>query len=161
MGGNAVLVNQCHCDTWIWSSGGPAIKVPKRSIYKEPKRARAAGGVVIKVSKSPQLIEGQQTQFEYATHNNILYYDISFKACQFVRCKPNSYCPKQAYFVDTPLQKLNIPEPVYGCGTAGVDMDINFRMCADNGQIKKRQGQSVAGRIVVDRTEGEDVLDKD
>jgi hypothetical protein len=85
VGGNAVLANRCYYDVWVWSvdegSSSPPIYVPARTIYTEPKRAPAAGGVVLKVSRTDQLLGGQQTQFEYAMSNNMIYYDISFVDC--------------------------------------------------------------------------------
>ncbi|KAF2795954.1 hypothetical protein K505DRAFT_323675 [Melanomma pulvis-pyrius CBS 109.77] len=181
VGGNAILANRCYYDVWVWSVeegySSQAIYVPARTIYSEPKRAPANGGVVLKVSRTDQLVGGQQTQFEYATSNNVIYYDISFvdcavgesaancpgwdnglnigspePACQVVNCPSNNYCPTQAYFVDTPLQKLNIAEPVFGCGTAGTGMDIYFHTCSDTPQLTKRElsKKSVAGRIPVE-----------
>lgn len=178
VGGNAILANRCYYDVWVWSVeegySSSAIYVPARTIYTEPKRAPANGGVVLKVSRTDQLMGGQQTQFEYATSNGMIYYDISFvdcatgttaqncpgwdmglnigspePACQTVNCPSNSYCTDAAYFVDTPLQKLGLAEPVFGCGAAGTGMDIYFHTCSDTPQLTKREmsGRSVAGRI--------------
>jgi hypothetical protein len=178
VGGNAILANRCYYDVWVWSVeegySSSAIYVPARTIYTEPKRAPANGGVVLKVSRTDQLMGGQQTQFEYATSNGMIYYDISFvdcatgttaqncpgwdmglnigspePACQTVNCPSNSYCTDAAYFVDTPVQKLGLAEPVFGCGAAGTGMDIYFHTCSDTPQLTKREmsGRSVAGRI--------------
>lgn len=67
-------------------------------------------------------------------------------ACGRINCGGGSYCPTQAYYVDTPLQKLGIPEPVFGCGTAGTGMDLFMKVCSDETPLKR----SIAGRVVVD-----------
>jgi hypothetical protein len=64
-------------------------------------------------------------------------------ACGAVTCGKDEYCPTQAYYVDQPLIKLGIAEPVYGCGAAGTGMDLYFKMCNDAPPIKR----SVAGRF--------------
>lgn len=68
-------------------------------------------------------------------------------ACGKVNCAPGSYCPEQAYYVDTPLSKLGLAEPVFGCGGAGTDMDLYMVMCSENKQVPKR---SVAGRVALE-----------
>ncbi|KAJ4348853.1 uncharacterized protein N0V89_010232 [Didymosphaeria variabile] len=84
--GNAVLGNRCDHDIWVWSVDGKgssdAIKVAARTQYREPFRTPCEGcGVVLKVSNTPDLQGGHQTQFEYAISNGQLYYDISFVDC--------------------------------------------------------------------------------
>jgi hypothetical protein len=69
----------------------PPIHVPARTRYTEPKRAPGAGGVVLKVSRSNQLVGGKQTQFEYAIADNKIYYDISFVDCAVGKSGEN--CP--------------------------------------------------------------------
>ncbi|KAF2688875.1 hypothetical protein K458DRAFT_292869 [Lentithecium fluviatile CBS 122367] len=175
--GNAVFANRCERDIWIWSvdetTGSSApIKVAGRSRYTEPFRVPGAGGVVFKVSNSDQIVGGAHTQFEYAISNDQLYYDLSFvdcakgesasdcpghakglamyspnDACGKLDCAPGTYCPKQAYYVDTPLSKLGIEEPVFGCGSAGTGMDLYMVICSENPQVLKR---SIAGRLAVE-----------
>jgi hypothetical protein len=54
-------------NTDIQQGSSAAIQVPARSQYKEPFRTSCEGcGVVFKVSNTPELQGGQQTQFEYA-----------------------------------------------------------------------------------------------
>jgi hypothetical protein len=71
------------------------------------------------------------------------------KACGKFHCKAGSYCPREAYYVDKPKEKLGLPEPVKGCGNKGTGMDIYFKMCSDNKALSKR----VAGRIEVEDEE--------
>lgn len=174
--GNAVIANRCSADVWLWSvdqngSKGP-IKIKARSKYTEKFRTPCNNcGVSLKISRTNQLKAGQHTQFEYAIANNIIYYDISYvdcakgksaancpghkqghmidsaeKACGLLKCKGNSYCPTQAYYVDQPLIKLGIPEPVKGCGNKGTGMNIWFTMCSDAPKLKR----DVAGRLEID-----------
>ncbi|KAJ4289862.1 hypothetical protein N0V90_011195 [Kalmusia sp. IMI 367209] len=174
--GKAILGNRCDHDIWVWSVDGkgssPAIRVPARSHYSEHYREPCEGcGVSFKVSNTDQLQAGKQTQFEYAIKNNILYYDISFVdcakgksaddcpghhnglgidspngACKPVNCPPGKYCPTQSYYVDQPLIKLGIAEPVFGCGSAGVGMDVQFKVCSKMAPLKR----SVAGRLEIE-----------
>jgi hypothetical protein len=68
--------------------------------------------------------------------------------CGAIECKPGEYCPKQAYFVDTPLSKLGIAEPVFGCGDAGLGMDLYMIMCNEDPKIGDKR--SIAGRLAVE-----------
>ncbi|KAF2855027.1 hypothetical protein T440DRAFT_486058 [Plenodomus tracheiphilus IPT5] len=172
MAGNAIISNRCSYDIWVWSvassgSSGP-IYVPARSQYSEPFRNT---GTSFKVSKTNQLVSGAHTQFEYSIVNNNLWYDISLvdcakgqnaascpgqseglamdspnAACGHVDCAAGSYCPTQAYFVDTPMQKLGVAEPVFSCPGAGTELNLYMKMCADAAPIKR----SLAGRVVAD-----------
>ncbi|KAF2640575.1 hypothetical protein P280DRAFT_400456 [Massarina eburnea CBS 473.64] len=174
--GKATLENRCSYDVWVWSVDGKgsskAIKVPKRTKWSEAVRSSCVGcGVVFKVSKTDQIINGKHTQFEYAIASNKIWYDISLVNCASgktatncpgyanglsmdspnakcgkINCKGGSYCPTQAYWVDTPVQKLGIAEPVFGCGDAGASMDLNMRVCGDEKALKR----SVAGRLMID-----------
>jgi hypothetical protein len=171
--GNAVISNRCSYDIWVWSvvpgsSSGP-IYIPARGQYSEP--MRSGSPTALKVSKSNALVAGQHTQFEYSIVNNELWFDISFvncaqgqstsncpgadgglamsspnSACGSINCAPGSYCPTQAYFVDQPLLKLGIQEPVFSCPGAGASMDLNMKVCADSAPLKR----SIAGRMLVD-----------
>jgi hypothetical protein len=67
-------------------------------------------------------------------------------ACGRAHCAAGKYCPTQSYYVDYPLPKLGIKDPVFGCGSSGTDMTVYFKMCADEPPLKR----SVAGRMVVD-----------
>ncbi|KAF2726465.1 hypothetical protein EJ04DRAFT_517778 [Polyplosphaeria fusca] len=163
--GNAVIINRCPHDLWAWSVdqnfGSAPIHLKARTIYREPFRVPCDGcGVALKVSNTDQLVTGKHTQFEYAISNNIVYYDISLvdcaqgesaancpghemglridsavRACEPLNCGGGQYCPTQAYYVDTPLAKLGIKEPVLGCGSAGTGMDVGFKLCSDQPQI--------------------------
>jgi hypothetical protein len=150
----------------------PTIYVPARTKYVEPIRNVCEGcGVSVKVSKSDQLMAGQQTQYEYSIANNQLYYDLSYvdcaqgesaencpghdrgnsidspdETCRDLYCGAGSYCPNEAYFVDQPLIKLGIPEPVFGCGAGDFGMDLWFNVCHENPNLKR----SVAGRLAVE-----------
>lgn len=169
--GNAILNNHCSYDIWIWTvdpSGSTAAKVPAGSQHSEPLRNAA---VAIKVSKTSQLVAGAQTQFEYSIVNNQVWFDLSFvncangqsssscpgadkglsmnspnSACGSLSCAPGSYCPTQAYFVDTPVQKLGIAEPVFTCPGAGTNLDVVMTMCSGGGSSKR----SIAGRLLID-----------
>ncbi|KAH8712148.1 hypothetical protein GQ44DRAFT_742542 [Phaeosphaeriaceae sp. PMI808] len=170
--GNAVISNRCSYDVWVWSvdqshSSGP-IKIAARTQYSEPLRNTATA---LKVSKSDQLVAGAHTQFEYSLINNQIWYDISFvncakgnsadncpghdkglsmdssmSSCGKVNCGGGSYCPTQAYYVDQPLLKLGIQEPVFTCPGAGTNMDIAMKVCSGEAPLKR----SIAGRMLVD-----------
>ncbi|KAJ4990667.1 bys1 domain-containing protein [Stagonosporopsis vannaccii] len=174
--GNAVISNRCPYDIWLWSvdqgyDSGP-IHIPARSKYSEPFRSTCNGcGSSLKISKSNQLIGGAHTQFEYSIANAGIWYDISFvdcvkdgdasncpghdkglamespeEACGKANCAAGSYCPTQAYYVDLPLQKLGIEEPVFTCPGKGTDMDLYMKVCSDDAPLKIR----IAGRVDVD-----------
>lgn len=172
MAGNAVVSNRCHYDIWVWSvnsagSSGP-IHVPARSLHSEP---FCTTGTSFKVSKTNSLVAGAHTQFEYTIANNLVWFDISLvdcakgkdasacpghteglamdspnAACGHIKCAGGNYCPTQAYFVDTPKQKLGLAEPVFSCPGAGTDMNLYMKMCADNAPMKR----SLAGRLLTD-----------
>lgn len=170
--GNAIVSNKCSQDIWIWSVGSGSsssgIKVAAGASYSEP--MRSGSPTAIKVSNTNQLQNGKHTQFEYSIVNNQMWFDISFvncavgessancpgaagglamsspnSACGSINCQPGSYCPSQAYFVDQPMLKLGLQEPVFTCPGAGANMDLNMVTCADSS--KKR---SIAGRMLVD-----------
>ncbi|CBX96874.1 hypothetical protein LEMA_P100050.1 [Plenodomus lingam JN3] len=172
LAGNAILSNRCSYDIWVWSVGessssGP-IYIPARSQYSEPFRN---AGTSFKISKTNQLVSGAHTQFEYSIVNNNVWFDISLvdcakgenasacpgqaeglamdspnAACGRISCAPGSYCPTQAYFVDTPVQKLGLAEPVFACPGASTNLDLYMKMCANQAPIKR----SVAGRLMAE-----------
>lgn len=171
--GNAIISNRCSYDIWVWSvqPGGSseAIHVAARSQYTEP--MVSGSPVSLKVSKSDALVAGEQTQFEYSIANNELWFDISLvncaegdssancpgadgglavtspnSACGSIDCAANSYCPTQAYFVDQPMLKLGLQEPVFTCPGAGTSMDLVMKTCSDEEPLKR----SIAGRMLVD-----------
>ncbi|PVI01782.1 hypothetical protein DM02DRAFT_524252 [Periconia macrospinosa] len=174
--GNAIFENRCSYDVWIWSVDGKgssgAKLVPKRTKYTEPVRTSCPGcGVVIKVSKTNQIVNGKHTQFEY-TVGDKLWYDISYvncakdksadncpghekgnamqgldKDCGQANCRGGTYCPEQSYYVDQPLIKLGIKEPVFACPVQKLSGDISMRLCSDEKPLAKR---SVAGRLLID-----------
>lgn len=174
--GNAVVSNRCNYDIWLWSvdqgySSGP-IHVPARTKYSEPIRSACNGcGSSLKISKTDQLVGGQQTQFEYSIADGNIWYDISFvdcangedasacpghdeglamdspnSACGQANCAAGSYCPTQVYYVDLPMQKLGLEDPVFGCPGQGTDMDLYMKVCSDEAPLKR----SIAGRMAVD-----------
>ncbi|KAF1926530.1 uncharacterized protein M421DRAFT_48188, partial [Didymella exigua CBS 183.55] len=174
--GNAVVSNRCNYDIWLWSvqqgsSSGP-VQVPARSKYTEAIRSACEGcGSSLKISKSDQLVDGQQTQFEYSIADSSIWYDISFvdcangedasscpghdeglsivgstSACETANCAAGSYCPTQIYYVDVPTQKLGLADPVFGCPGQGTDMDLYMDLCSGEASLKR----SIAGRIAVD-----------
>ncbi|KAF3000819.1 hypothetical protein E8E13_006594 [Curvularia kusanoi] len=174
--GNAIISNRCPYDIWLWSvdqgySSAP-IHIPARSKYSEPFRSACNGcGTSLKISKTNELIAGRHTQLEYSIAGGNLWYDISFvdcakggsasdcpghdlglamdspeSACGKAHCAAGSYCPTQAYYVDTPKLKLGIDEPVFGCIGKGTDMDLYMKVCSDEAPLKR----SLAGRMLVD-----------
>lgn len=173
--GNAIISNRCSYDIWVWSIdqgySSPPIHVPARSQHTEQLRSACNGcGTSVKVSKSDQLVAGKHTQFEYAITNNQLWYDISFvncangqdasncpghemglamdspnAGCGKVNCAGGSYCPTQSYYVDFPMPKLGLQDPVFTCPGAGTGMDLYMKVCSDQPSIKR----SIAGRLSV------------
>lgn len=172
LAGNAILSNRCPYDIWLWSvapSGSSApIHVPPHSQYSEPFRTT---GTSFKISKTDQLLGGAHTQFEYSIVDNRIWFDVSLvdcahgqdasacpghaeglamdspnKACGRAECAPGSYCPTQAYFVDTPVQKLGLPEPVFSCPGAGTELNLYMKMCSGEAPIKR----SLAGRLMAE-----------
>lgn len=137
------------------------IKINARSRYTEPMRSPPQGGVTIKVSRTPQLVGGHHTQFEYSMSNNVLYYDISLVdcakgrdarncpghvagleiyspteiKCSRVTCGGNQYCPEKAYYVDTPVSKIGYQEPVFGCRDAGTGAGLVFVLCQNQRRV--------------------------
>lgn len=171
--GNAIISNRCNYDIWVWSVGqgssSEAIHVPARAQHTEA--MRSGSPTSLKVSKTDALVAGKHTQFEYSIVNNQLWFDISFvncangessascpgadaglsmsspnSACGSVHCAGGSYCPSQAYFIDQPMLKLGLEEPVFTCPGAGTDMDLNMKVCADEAPLTR----SIAGRMLVD-----------
>jgi hypothetical protein len=171
--GNAVISNRCSYDIWVWSvqpgSSSAPIHVAARSQYTEPMVANIPTS--LKVSKSDALVAGEHTQFEYSIVNNQLWFDISFvncavgnsaakcpgadgglsmsspeTSCGKINCAAGTYCPSQAYFVDQPMLKLGLQEPVFTCPGAGTSMDLVMKTCADEEPLKR----SIAGRMLVD-----------
>jgi hypothetical protein len=174
--GNAIVSNRCSYDIWLWSvdqgySSQP-IHVPARTKYSEPFRSACNGcGTSLKISKTNQLVGGQQTQFEYSIKDGNIWYDISFvdcakgesasdcpghdqglamdspeQACKKINCAAGSYCPTQAYYVDQPKIKLGIDEPTFDCLSHGSGMDLYMKVCNDEAPLKR----SVAGRMAAD-----------
>lgn len=174
--GNAVVSNLCPYDIWIWSvdqaQASAPIHVPARTKYSEPLRSACNGcGTSIKVSKTQQLVGGAQTQFEYSISDSQIWYDISLvdcangqnagscpghdkglainspeSKCGKIDCAGGSYCPTQVYYVDYPVQKLGLAEPVFTCPGAGTGIDIHMNVCSDEALLKR----SIAGRLLVD-----------
>jgi hypothetical protein len=171
--GNAIISNRCSYDIWVWSvqpgSSSAPIHVAARSQYSEP--MISGSPTSLKVSKSDALVAGEHTQFEYSIVNNQLWFDISFvncangessancpgadgglsmsspnTACGKINCAANTYCPSQAYFIDQPMLKLGLQEPVFTCPGAGVSMDLVMKTCSDEEPLKR----SIAGRMLVD-----------
>lgn len=170
--GNAIIQNKCSEDIWVWSVGSgsssSAIHIPAYGQHSEP--MISGSPTAIKVSNTNQLQNGKHTQFEYSIVNNQMWFDISFvncavgessancpgaagglamsspnSACGSINCQSGSYCPSQAYFVDQPMLKLGLQEPVFTCPGAGANMDLNMVTCADSSSKR-----SIAGRMLVD-----------
>lgn len=170
LAGNAVIVNRCAYDVWVWpiSTGHPSesFMIPARSTHSE---AYTGHSTSMKISKSETLVAGQHTQFEYSIAAGQLWYDISFvdcakgesasncpghdeglamdannDSCGKIDCPAGEYCPSQAYYVDQPLKKLGIAEPVYMCPLSlGTSVDLYMKICSGQEQIKR----SVGGRM--------------
>lgn len=154
------------------SGSSAAIRVPARTQYTEPIRSACNGcGTSLKVSKTNQLVGGAQTQFEYTITNNQLWYDISFvdcangkgadscpghaqglsmagadSVCGKANCEAGSYCPSQSYYVDFPVAKLGLQDPVFTCPGKNANMDLTMTVCSGESSLKR----SVAGRVMVD-----------
>lgn len=174
--GNAIVSNRCPYDIWLWSvdqgySSLP-IHIPARTKHSEPFRSACNGcGSSLKISKTDQLISGQQTQFEYSIADGNIWYDISFvdcakgesasdcpghdkglamdspeHACGKANCAAGSYCPTQSYYVDFPKPKLGLADPVFGCPGKGTGMDLYMKVCSDEAPLKR----SIAGRMTLD-----------
>jgi hypothetical protein len=173
LAGKAVIANRCDYDIWVWSiSTGQAstsFMIPARSTHSE---AYTGSSTSLKVSKSDALVAGQHTQFEYSIAAGQLWYDISFvdcakgesasncpghdeglamdasdSSCGKIDCAAGEYCPTQAYYVDTPVSKLNLAEPVFMCPSSlGTNVDLYMKVCSGQPQIKR----SIAGRMEID-----------
>jgi len=173
LAGKAVITNRCDYDVWVWSiSTGHAsssFMVPAGSSHSE---AYTGSSTSLKVSKSDALVAGKHSQFEYSIAAGQLWYDISFvdcangesasncpghdeglamnasnDSCGKIDCPAGDYCPTQAYYVDTPLQKLGIAEPVFMCPLSlGTSVDLSMTVCSGNPKITR----SIAGRIQID-----------
>lgn len=169
LAGNAILSNRCDYDIWVSSVGGdhetPCTKIPAHSQYNE---TLYSTGTSLKISKTDSIQNGAQTQFEYTISGGKIWYDISFvncaegesasscpghaeglamrgsnSDCGAASCEAGSYCPTQAYYVDQPLIKLGIKEPVFDCPTPNVDMYMT--VCSSNASLKR----SIAGRVAI------------
>jgi len=173
LAGNAIIANRCSYDIWVWSistgHGVPAaVRIPSRTTHSEPYTGTSTS---MKVSKTENLLAGHHTQFEYSIAAGQLWYDISFvdcangesasncpghdeglamdasdDSCGKIDCEAGTYCPSQIYYVDQPLQKLKIAEPVFMCPkTLGTSPDLYMKVCSGEEQIKR----SVAGRMQI------------
>lgn len=170
LAGNAILANNCDYDIWVSSVGGShetaCTRVAANSQYTE---TLYSTGTSLKISKTDSIKNGEQTQFEYTISGGKIWYDISFvncaegesasncpghaeglsmqgsnSACSAASCEAGSYCPTQAYYVDQPLIKLGINEPVFDCPTP--DVDMHMTVCSGSGNSTS-QKRSIAGRI--------------
>jgi hypothetical protein len=170
LAGKAILSNRCSYDIWVSSVGGdhetPCIHVPARTQYSEDLYST---GTSLKISTTDSIKNGEQTQFEYTIAGGKIWYDISFvncaegesasscpghaeglsmrgsdSQCSAADCEAGSYCPSQSYYVDTPLIKLGIKEPVFDCPTP--DVDLYMTVCSGEDSLKR----SIAGRVAVD-----------
>jgi hypothetical protein len=74
------------------------IKVKARTKHNRPLELPSCVGcgTVFKVSKTPEIVNGKHTQFEYAIDQaqNMIYYDISYVNC--AKGKDASNCPGHA-----------------------------------------------------------------
>lgn len=167
LAGNAILSNRCDYDIWVSSVSGShetaCTRVAAGSSYNE---TLYPSGTSLKISKTDSIKNGEQTQFEYTIAGGKIWYDISFvncadgesasncpghaeglsmrgsgSGCSAASCEAGSYCPTQAYYVDQPLIKLGIKEPVFDCPTP--DVDMYMAVCSGNSSQKR----SIAGRI--------------
>ncbi|KAH7392904.1 hypothetical protein BKA66DRAFT_509926 [Pyrenochaeta sp. MPI-SDFR-AT-0127] len=173
--GNAIISNRCPYDIWLWSVDqshwSAPIHIPARTQYSEPFRNSCNGcGTSMKISKTNGLVGGAHTQFEYSIVNDQLWYDISFvdcakgesasdcpghdlglamdspePSCGTASCAGGSYCPTQAYYVDYPMQKLGLQDPVFTCPGVGTSVDLYMKVCSDEQPLKR----SIAGRLAV------------
>jgi hypothetical protein len=98
-------------------------------------------------------------RIEYTIPNNKLWFDMSFincaqgsnannrpghdrglamysatprPLCGTAYCHAGEYYPKNSYYVDTPIQKLGIPEPVFACNGVANNFDLNMNISTDN-----------------------------
>jgi hypothetical protein len=176
LAGKAIIANRCNYDIWVQPvhspNWGAVRRIPARSKWSEP---FSGAPTSTKISKTASIQAGKHTQFEYAISNNQIWYDISFVdcvkggwagncpghaeglgvyanngRCGKIDCRPNDYCPTQAYYVDQPLIKLGIREPVFTCPGAGINLDLTMIVCSRNPAVRKR---GVAGRLEVDGSE--------
>ncbi|KAF2826213.1 hypothetical protein CC86DRAFT_370284 [Ophiobolus disseminans] len=173
--GNAIISNRCPYDVYVFSVSqlinSAPIKVPARSQYKEQIKNCNGCNTSFKVSKTDKVVGGAHTQFEYTVAGNQLWYDISLvdcakgedgancpgwdkglavdstgSTCGKSACKGGSFCPAQVYFVDQPLIKQGVQEPVFTCPGAGLDVDVTYKLCNDEAPLKR----SIAGRLLAD-----------
>jgi hypothetical protein len=173
--GNAVVSNRCPYDVYVSSvsqnKAGPMVKIPSRTQYKAPLNACEGCATALKISKTNKIVGGHHTQLEYVVAANQLWFDISLvdcangnsgancpgwdmglavdspePKCGKSSCKGSTFCPAQAYFVDQPLIKQGVLEPVFTCPGAGLNMDLVYKLCADEAPIKR----SLAGRLLAD-----------
>ncbi|KNG51124.1 bys1 domain-containing protein [Stemphylium lycopersici] len=173
LAGNAILTNRCDEDVYVWSVGpgrnSGLIKVPARDQHTEP---LYNVGTSLKLSSSTELLNGHHTQFEYSLAGGKLWYDISFvncaqgetasscpghvdglkmygsnSECGTADCAAGSYCPSESYYVDQPLIKLGLKEPVFSCPLSlGSNIDLHMVVCTNKPSLKR----SIAGRVAVD-----------
>jgi hypothetical protein len=184
VGRKAIIANRCNYDIWVQPVHGPQwgglVKIPARHKWSEP---LSDAPTSMKISRTSSIVPGKHTQFEYAINSNQIWYDISFVDCARgssasncpghtdglgvyanngrcgkIECAPNSYCPTQAYYVDQPLIKLGIKEPVFTCPGAGTNFDITMKVCPRNAPVYKR---GVAGRFEMEVDDDEDLPEVD
>jgi hypothetical protein len=71
------------------------VKLKARTKYSRPLEISSCEGcgTVFKASKTPQIVNGKHTQFEYAIEpaQNMIYYDISYVNC--AQGKSAANCP--------------------------------------------------------------------
>ena len=129
------------------------IYVAPYSSHSEPFRSPcSACGVSIKLSRSTS--QSSIVQFEYALNNDLIYYDMSYincahgtdasacpahergmringdgmgGTCGILWCRPNRYCPDNAYYVPVPGDF----QPVKTCGAGEVHGNLVMIMCSD------------------------------
>jgi len=173
--GNAIISNRCPYDVYVFTVSSnqpsPGVKIPARTQYKQQLKACDGCNTSFKISKTNQVVAGAHTQFEYTVAANQLWYDISLvdcakgesgancpgwdkglavdasdSKCGKTACKGGAFCPAQAYFVDQPLIKQGVAEPVFTCPGAGLEMDLTYKLCNDEAPLKR----SIAGRLLAD-----------
>jgi hypothetical protein len=172
LAGKAVIANRCSYDIWVSSVstgyGVSSVHVPARTTFSEEYVGISTS---MKISKTENLIGGHITQFEYSIASGQLWYDISFvdcangesatncpghdeglsvsannDSCGTLDCPAGQYCPESIYYVDQPLQKLGIAEPVFMCPKSlGTSPDLNMKVCSGEAEIKR----SVGGRMQI------------
>lgn len=172
--GKAVISNRCSYDVYVWPTivGKQAsmIKIPARTQHKEPLPAYNTN-LSFKISKTTQIVPGAHTQFEYTIADGQLWFDISLvdcakgnsgascpgwdkglsadtnaASCGKFACGAGKFCPDQAYFVDQPLIKQGVLEPVTTCPGAGLNIDLTFKLCSEAAPLKR----SIAGRLTTE-----------